>query len=52
MKDHQIAILVNALAHALSERFPMLPKCLREIIRSIVMENLKNQKLLIDHQEK
>lgn len=48
MKDHQIAILVNALTKELCLKFPMLPQCLRVVISEIVVANLRQQKLKID----
>ena len=48
MKDHEIAKLVNALRSELSKRFPMLPQCLREVIRKIVIDNLSKQNLRRD----
>jgi len=48
MKDHEIAGLVNALRDELFSRFPVLPQCLREIIRNVVINFLEKEGLKKD----
>ena len=49
LKDHEIALLVNAVTAKLRSRFSALPQCLREIVRESVIDELERQQLRIDN---
>ena len=51
LKDHEIAILVNAITKRMETIHPSLPQCTRGIISGTVVKELTKMGRRIDHKD-
>ena len=52
LKDHEIAVLANAITVRMKIMRPSMPQCTRGVIVETIVETLTNMDRRIDHEDK